>query len=67
MGAIVDEDEDWDDYDRFDEDEPEDEWVYDCGDANCIMNYQPHFRSECHTPEMVQAMEEEAAESQVRR
>lgn len=49
-------DEEYDDPDEWsDEDEEEDEWVLDCGDPNCCMNFGYHFRSECHTPEMVEA------------
>lgn len=48
-------------YDDWDEDdEDKDEWVFDCGDPNCCMNFAPHFRSECYTPEMYDAMAEEA-------
>ncbi len=51
--------------DRFEEEcareddecsDPLNEWVMDCGDPNCCMNFAPHFRSECHTPEMIEAM-----------
>lgn len=47
-------DEEYDDPDEWtdDDDEDADEWVYDCGDPECCMNFAPHFRSECHTPEM---------------
>jgi hypothetical protein len=30
-----------------------DEWVFDCGDPKCCMP-GPHFRSECHTAEMLE-------------
>lgn len=49
-------DDDWD----ADDDEDSDEWVYDCGDPECCMNFAPHFRSECYTPEMYEAMVAEA-------
>lgn len=55
------EEEDSDDLDRYDDDDMEDadEWVLDCGDPNCCMPGY-HFRSECHTPEMMEAQYEEA-------
>jgi hypothetical protein len=46
-------------YERSGEDDPWDmtnEWVEDCGDPECCMNFAPHFRSECCTPEMYEAM-----------
>jgi hypothetical protein len=45
---------DWDDDDENDID-PESEWVLDCGNANCCMNFAPHYRSECYTPEDYEA------------
>lgn len=53
---------DWDDReDDWDNDdcEEKDEWVLDCGSAECCMNFAPHFRSECYTPEMYEAYVEE--------
>jgi hypothetical protein len=38
------------------EDDADQAWVVDCGDANCCMNFAPHFRHECYTPEMYEAM-----------
>src|SRR5258706_13522623 len=35
--------------------DPLNEWVIDCGDPECCMNFAPHFRSECYTPEMYEA------------
>lgn len=58
------EEEDLDDLDRYDEDEPEDEYTHDCGDPECCMNFAPHFRSECYTPEMYEAMVEECTADQ---
>jgi hypothetical protein len=45
--------------DEYEEDWDRDEWVMDCGDPNCCMNFAPHFRSECYTPEMYEAYVEE--------
>lgn len=49
------------------DDDPLQEWVMDCGDPNCCMNFAPHYRQECYTPEMYEAhvaeMEEEQADS----
>jgi hypothetical protein len=48
--------------DRFENDETfasdEDllnEFVDDCGDPNCCMNFAPHSRGECYTPEMYES------------
>jgi hypothetical protein len=38
------------------EDDADKAWVMDCGDPNCCMNFAPHFRHECYTPEMYEAM-----------
>lgn len=43
-----------DDYESDDLEEA-DEWVLDCGDPNCCMNFTYHYRSECYTPEMYEA------------
>lgn len=55
-------DEDWDDYDRYDDDDLDDEheFVSDCGDPRCLMNFAHHMRSECHTQEMIDAYERES-------
>lgn len=52
-------DEDWDDYDRYEDDDLDDEheFVNDCGNPKCLMNFGPHMRSECHTVEMIVAYE----------
>lgn len=54
---------DFDDYsdDEFEEPEenPESEWVLDCGFEGCLMPGY-HFRSECHNVEMMLVQEEEA-------
>lgn len=58
-------DDEWDDREHdYDSDDMEerDEWVFDCRDPGCCMNFAPHFRSECHTPEMIEAMEAEHAD-----
>lgn len=47
-------DDDQDDPSDDDYDEEEDEFVLDCGDPECLMP-GPHFLSECHTAEMVDA------------
>lgn len=54
------EDEDWDSDDWDADDEESDEWVLDCGDPECCMNFTYHFRSECYTPEMYEAAIAEA-------
>ena len=48
------------------DDDPEKEWVLDCGLEGCCMPGY-HFRYECHTPEMIEAYhaECEAESSQV--
>jgi len=47
-----------------DDDDPLGEWVIDCGDPECCMNFAPHYRHECYTPEMYEAyMAEVEAES----
>jgi hypothetical protein len=59
----VDDEDYWDDRsDDYESDdlEEKDEWVLDCGDPNCCMNFGYHFRSECYTPEMYEAMVAEA-------
>jgi hypothetical protein len=59
--SIVGNDFDFDDEDdaNWDDGEDSDEWVHDCGDPNCCMNFAPHLRSECHTPEMIEAQEQD--------
>ena len=43
-------------YDSLPEDDvPLKEWVMDCGDPKCCMNFAPHYRHECYTPEMYEA------------
>jgi hypothetical protein len=37
-----------------DDDDPENEWVLNCGLEGCCMPGY-HFRYECHTPEMIEA------------
>ena len=37
------------------DDDPLREWVMDCGDPKCCMNFAPHYRHECYTPEMYEA------------
>lgn len=48
-------DDDWVDDVEEDVDDPLDEWVMDCGDPTCCMNFAPHYRHECYTPEMYEA------------
>jgi hypothetical protein len=31
------------------------EFVWDCGNKDCCMNFQPHYRSECYTPDEYEA------------
>lgn len=42
-------------YDGYDDYDPVEsvlgEFVWDCGNADCFMNFQPHYRSECYTPD----------------
>lgn len=54
-----------DDNDFYD-DEPDerDEMVFDCGLEDCLMPGE-HFRHECHTAEMLEAMYEEHERAQV--
>jgi len=53
------EDEDlWDEED----DNPENEWVLDCGLKGCLMPGY-HFRHECHTAEMLEAFNAECEAS----
>lgn len=48
-------------YSDVDDDaEERDEMVLDCGLENCCMPGE-HLRSECHTPEMIEAMEAECS------
>lgn len=49
----IEEDNFWYD-DLPEDDDPEKEWVLDCGLEGCCMPGY-HFRSECHTPEMIEA------------
>lgn len=51
----------WDD--EAEDDDPLHEWVMDCGDPKCCMNFAPHFRSECYTPEMYEAYVAECSEN----
>jgi hypothetical protein len=44
------------------DDDPEKEWVLDCGLKNCCMPGY-HFRYECHTPEMIEAYNAECSGS----
>jgi hypothetical protein len=50
-----------DDFDREyydslrEDDDPLKEYVTDCGDPRCCMNFAPHYRHECYTPEMYEA------------
>lgn len=46
---------DADELDHIAHDYPLDEWVMDCGDPKCCMNFAPHYRNECYTPEMYDA------------
>lgn len=55
------------DLDRFDDPDDEDEYVLDCGDPDCCMNFGFHFRSECYTPEMLNGAWYETEESPERR
>ena len=41
--------------DEDDDDMEEGEEMGFCDLAGCVMNYQPHFPSECYTPEMYEA------------
>ena len=61
----MDEPEDFHGYDTTAEWGTEREWVTDCGDPDCCMNFAPHFRWECYTPEMVEDIEREAEQSAV--
>jgi len=45
----------WSDDMDDDVDDPLGEWVLDCGDPECCMNFAPHYRHECYTPEMYEA------------
>lgn len=45
----------WAEDDIEDVDDPLGEWVMDCGDPECCMNFAPHYRHECYTPEMYEA------------
>jgi hypothetical protein len=47
-----------------DPNEAKDELVLDCGTPGCLMPGE-HFRSECHTVEDMEAMEEEAKRTDV--
>lgn len=40
------------------------EFVWDCGNEYCCMNFQPHYRSECYTPDEYEAYVEECSAAQ---
>lgn len=50
-GRFIYDESDWDD---AGEDDPQGGFLLDCGDPECVMP-GPHFRSECHTAEMIEA------------
>lgn len=52
----------WEEDEDFEDDPAESvlgEFVWDCGNADCCMNFQPHYRSECYTPDEYDAYVEE--------